>query len=630
MRLFVVKIFLLIFLGQLCLAQTLVKVDPKKIVKRTYNGETISCALVGKTYFSGILSTRKKNYFTTDLAVIKSYQAKLVSLNKRKKKSEYNKLNAKVKVLLLAYNKKKTICNPVKAPAPTPTATPTPIPPRPEIPYLGDPDAVDLSQLDRGFTNSDLNLLYERAGFGFSKREQSLFSYSPTVDQAVATLMLERAEDTALNDTVADLVDGKIGSYSATHTASGQRQALFHIYANTNNPYSERMALFLLSVWTVGGDVIGDETFRHAFWNYYSILRRSAYGSTALPDLGVEITKDPLMLMYLNNGENTKKSPNENYARELQELFTIGPEDLDGQPNYTETYPDGTGDISNAAKALTGLTYKLNYTTNQIDVTYIPSRHAVGPHLMYAGKPYQFYAENYEALVRGIIANHPNVKIYYAKEILKEYLTPDPPRTLIERFANIIAENNYNLRPAMEVLLKSKAFYHPLWKDTMPKNSVVFAVNTVKSLDLNNAYNYGEADRQLGKMQMQINLAPSVFWFNNDAWSSPANLMERTNFISQILGDTTSQARDAWTAARISPDLTLPADQIIETIRANLDLPALTVDQKANLVYFMNTSRDYLGRLSNTPFANMTTAKKTQKVLGVYYLLMSNVNYQME
>lgn len=67
------------------------------------------------------------------------------------------------------------------------------------------------------------------------------------------------------------------------------------------------------------------------------------------------------MLIYLSNELNVKGSPNENYARELLELFTMGPENLDGEPNYTETKVDGSGDIATAAKMLTGWQVKLDY-----------------------------------------------------------------------------------------------------------------------------------------------------------------------------------------------------------------------------------------------------------------------------
>ena len=72
----------------------------------------------------------------------------------------------------------------------------------------------------------------------------------------------------------------------------------------------------------------------------------------------VEITRDPLMLIFLDGTINIASAPNENYARELLELFTMGPANLNGDPNYTE---EG-GDITEISKALTG------WITTELDI----------------------------------------------------------------------------------------------------------------------------------------------------------------------------------------------------------------------------------------------------------------------
>ena len=142
-----------------------------------------------------------------------------------------------------------------------------------------------------------------------------------------------------------------------------------------------------------------------------------------------------------------------------------------------------------------------------------------------------------------------------AKEILKEYLTPDPPRELIERFAHVIQDNNFKLRPAMATLFRSKAFYHPFYNDTLPKNSVEFAVEAIKVLGLENNYDFSGTEYQMQKLGMQVNQAPSVFWFNPAAWTSSAIAIERSNLVAQLIGDSTSlnKTSPAWSASSVLP-----------------------------------------------------------------------------
>lgn len=611
-----------------------VVVNPKSIfsIKKS-NGKKIYCSTIKNVKTYGKIVSGKKNLFIPGNLFIKELKLKLSQAKRAKDKKAISSLTKKLKLLNQETSLNNNICkNGSDTPSPTPTSsTPT----TPPTPFAGDPNAVSLEPIERNLTSDEVRTLFVKAGFGFTEKEQTLINdlgSSPASGTIVDRFMAEREEDNGVLDTVTNFLDGDLSKSSWQHTPSGQRQAIFYLMANTNNYFAERLTLALLGIWTVAGDVIADETFRHTFWNYYQILRKHAHGIADLPSLGIEVTRDPLMLIYLNNGENTKESPNENYARELQELFTMGPENLDGLPNYTETTLSGAGDIATAARALTGLTYNLNYSTNQIDVSYQVKKHAVGPHVMYPGTPYQFSAENYEDLINGIFSHHPNVKFFYAKELLKEYVTPNPPRELIEAFGKVIADSNYQLRTAMSSLLKSKAFYNPLWKDSLPKNSLLFGVEAVKILGLSKAYNYGEADRQMMNMQMPINLAPSVFWFNPEGWTNPAILMEKANFLSQILGDSTAQNSSSppWDPMSLVPSGNKSPSEVIEYVRTKLGLPEFSADQKAALVNYMNTVRWYDASLHKEEYNNQNLDKVKQKGHGLYYLLLNSMQFQLE
>lgn len=531
-----------------------------------------------------------------------SLQRKLESLKKRVKKND-------------------KLCRDASYPTPTPTATPT----------FGAPSG-SLVKLARPLTRAEVQYLLDKAGLGLSSAEEALVSVG--VDHGVTALVEEfmrtHSEDADLLPRVDDLLDASIGS-STTQTPSGQRMALLDLWVHTNNPYAEKLALFLLSTWTVAGDVIEDETFRGAFWDYYTRLREAAYGDTALPDLGVAITRDPLMLIYLNNELNTKGNPNENYARELMELFTLGPTDMDGNPNYTETLPDGSGDIAVAAKLLTGWQVQKNYTINKLVTKYTAKRHEPGPHTMFAGKPYAFSGESDEDLVRGIFARHPMVAQYYAREILKVYVTPNPPRELVDNFALVIAGHGFRLRPAMAILLQSEAFFDPNYRDSVPMNSFEFAAKSARLLELRGAINVSEGQQQIAKMGFQLNQAPSVFWYPQDSWIGASVALEKANYLAQILGDSTSQRKPEpdWLPSKILPVGAISATQLIDSAQTRLGIVNLSTQALSNLDGYLKTKRQWNGTYASFTYDNTRSSHQREKGLGIYYLLLMSAPFQL-
>lgn len=489
--------------------------------------------------------------------------------------------------------------------------------------------SASLKHLDRSLTRADIQYLLNKASLGLSSREESLVQIGLTrgIDDLVNELMTEKPEPAGLLARVENELDGQLDK-NTTQTPTGQRMAIYDIWLNTNNPFSEKFALFLLSVWTTAGDVISDETFRSSFWNYYQRLRTFAKSNSAVPDLAVAIARDPLMLIYLNNELNVKGNPNENFARELMELFTLGPTDLDGNANYTETLPNGAGDIATAAKMLTGWKVNLNYQTNQLDPVYLLTRHEKGPHTMFAGKSYAFNGENDEDLVRGIFTYHPGAKLYYAKEILKFYLTPNPSRALVEAFGDVIQSKGFRLQDAMKVLLTSEAFFDSAYKNTVPLNSFEFAAKTARLMELYNAVNPGYADYQMQKMGLMVNQSPSVFWYNSDSWSSPSIVLEKANFVAEILSDATSLNAVGWTPAKILPSGVITNDQLIDSIQNKVGL-SLNNNQRQNIISYLSTQLQYNGVYQSFQYNNTNPEHQKTKGLGVFYLLFMTPEFNL-
>ncbi|MBP9838269.1 MAG: hypothetical protein KBC84_06105, partial [Proteobacteria bacterium] len=214
----------------------------------------VSCIKMNGDAYAGTVKSKKKFYLASN--TLNSLKADLAKALKKKKKNQakIDKLTNQVNAKQLEVTELNQICHNVMFPPSDGSPNPTPTP-EPDEPDLSDPDDYNsLEPLSRPITSEDVRYLGEKAGFGFSSREEYLTSIG--VNQGVAALvenfMNTRAEDSGLMDRVNDLLDGDVGR-TTTQSAYGQRAALMELQTHTNNPYAERFALFLLSVWTVSG-----------------------------------------------------------------------------------------------------------------------------------------------------------------------------------------------------------------------------------------------------------------------------------------------------------------------------------------------------------------------------------------
>lgn len=592
----------------------------------------INCLRTAQGVVAGKKKGQKVVALSKDLAPLNKSLKKAQRKNKAAKIAQ---ISSKIAALTTRIQAIQSACS-ANDPLNPPPGPSSPQQPNPNPPNFNDPvpsedpaDSLSLEPLDRPIQAEDVRYLFEKAGFGFSQQEWPFvdFAINHGVSALVDNFMAHRNELPEVVAEVEDLRDGERGVVDQ-ETAYGQRLALYKLWSNTSNPYEERMALFLLGVWTVSIEVI-DVTFISSYWNYLNRLRTAAANDTNLENLALEITKDPLMLIFLNNELNVKGKPNENFARELMELFTLGPRNLDGVANYTETQLDGSGDIAVAAKMLTGFKVTKNWTNKELIVSYVSNRHQPGPHTMFPGTVAQFTGENYEDLVRGIFARHPGVKYFYATEILKEYLTPNPPRDLVIKLGQLIHANGYKLRPTMNTFLKSKAFFSHVYKNTLPKSGVEFFVESVKTLGMAPVFRFENFGWQLTELGMEVNEPPSVFWYPMSAWTGPATTLKRANILSQLLGD--DSIAPGWTIHSVLPSAPMNSENFIRAIANLTGTNNLTVDLMAALSNYLNTERQWNGQLTNLPaFDNTNAARREVKGGGLFYLLAALPDYQLK
>ncbi len=228
---------------------------------------------------------------------------------------------------------------------------------------------------------------------------------------------------------------------------------------NTENfSIAEKMCLFWHNHF--GVSAAGDSRITY---NYLMLLRQHALGNVR--QLIKDITIDPCMLLFLNGATNTLYSPNENYARELLELFTVGKGPQIGEGDYTN-YTEG--DVAAGAKILTGYIvegFRSNTITDPYSsynpILHDPSTKQLSYHFGNVTVPNS--GINEYANYIDIIFQQPAVATFISTELYRYFvnydLTQDVLDNVIPVMAQTMIDSNYDILPVMEELLKSEHFY---------------------------------------------------------------------------------------------------------------------------------------------------------------------------
>jgi uncharacterized protein (DUF1800 family) len=345
------------------------------------------------------------------------------------------------------------------------------------------------------WTDNEVIHLLKRLCFGAPREDVEFFktmTYAQAVDSLLNTVNTPAAMGQPVKvyttntvDTPASDPDWAVpvgGTWVNTSTSSGsvnslRRQSLRSWWLSTliNQPRSieEKMILFWSTHVTIEFDIVDNARL---CYQYLQLLRQYAMGN--FKDFVKAITLNPAMLVYLNGYQNTKTAPDENYARELQELFTMGkgPNSL-----YTED------DVKAAARVLTG--YQVNGTTATSFFT--ASRHDTNPKTFSAF--YNNTVINRPAAADGplelddlmtMLFNVNEVALYMCRRLYRFFvygnISADVETNVIVPLANTFRTNNYNIKPVLEQLFKSEHFFDVLQFGAMIKSGVDYTVGLVR------------------------------------------------------------------------------------------------------------------------------------------------------
>lgn len=220
--------------------------------------------------------------------------------------------------------------------------------------------------------------------------------------------------------------------------------------ASSITAFRERLALFWHNHF-----VTGLNTYFLAPWlyRYWDLLFRHALGD--FKSFVHAITLSPAMLVYLNGTDNRVGAPNENYARELLELFTTGILGPDGTPNYTQD------DITNISRALTG--WSVDYfgqTATPLESVFVPSWYDDGPKTIFGIPDQEGERYNVTRAIDLIFLERAQQAAHFiARKLYREFVYHVPDETLVAELATLLLDNDFALDPAIRTLLKSAHFF---------------------------------------------------------------------------------------------------------------------------------------------------------------------------
>lgn len=207
--------------------------------------------------------------------------------------------------------------------------------------------------------------------------------------------------------------------------------------------------------------VVGQTQIPHMEYNYQNLLRKHALGN--FKQLTKDITIDTSMLVYLSGNENSNRAPNENYSRELLELFTIGKGELVGPGDYSNYTEE---DVIEMAKVLTGWRLRNVLDENFLEPLFLPSRHTIGSKALSKYFGNVMIQENgpdeYKDLI-DVIFQHPECAKFISRKLYRWFvnwdINEDIEKNVIEPLAAVVRDNNYEIAPAVRVLLSSEHFF---------------------------------------------------------------------------------------------------------------------------------------------------------------------------
>jgi uncharacterized protein (DUF1800 family) len=274
-------------------------------------------------------------------------------------------------------------------------------------------------------------------------------------------------------------------------------------------PFQEKMTLFWHGHFATSFEKVQMPYF---LWLQNETLRQNALGN--FPQLLTAVAEDPAMLDYLDGERSNKNKPNENFAREVMELFTLG------EGHYTEK------DIQEAARAYTGW----GLAPDRLRYQYNPGNHDAGPKTIF-GQTGNFTGED----VLQLICNQPQCAVFIVSKIWRYFVQDEPPAPVVAALAADFASYGMDLKRLMGTIFRSREFYAPDVIRSQIKSPVQWLIASSHQLE-------APLPTESMTLVMLLQLGQELFrppnvkgWDGGIAWITTTSLLDRYNYAAALV-----------------------------------------------------------------------------------------------
>lgn len=314
----------------------------------------------------------------------------------------------------------------------------------------------------------------------------------------------------------------------------------------TRRPFEEKMTLFWHNHFATSASKTGD------LFIYNQNLTLRSHALEQFDKLLLRVAQDPAMLLWLDGVTNVRGKPNENFARELQELFTMGITDVvTGEPNYTEE------DVKEIARAFTGWKFfHPRLDPNPFSYQFIVNEpeHDNTIKTIYSGTPWARSGNLDGGDVIGIISARRATARYLAKKLFDFFVYPvdgsAADKATIEKFADVYESRNHSIEELVRALFASDEFFSERARFALVKSPVEIIVGAIRMLGAR--YNPGTSAREGASNNtlaaVSIFLGQELFnppdvsgWKLNLGWINTSTLLNRFTYADLLV---INRARD--------------------------------------------------------------------------------------
>jgi uncharacterized protein (DUF1800 family) len=429
--------------------------------------------------------------------------------------------------------------------------------------------------------------LLRRAGFGSTEAELDEYTalgFAATLDRL---LNYEQVDDSAAEQQAASIQVER-------RNVEAARFAWLTRMLYTRRPLQEKMVLFWHTHFATAASKV---RAADVMLQQLQLFRDNALGNFEV--LLQQVTRDPAMLVWLDNNQNRKGKPNENYAREVMELFTVG------IGNYTDT------DVKEAARAFTG------YGTDRGgQFVFFAGQHDDGD------KTFLGVTQNWDAdQILATLVRHPATASFLTTKLFRFFVHDNPDPTTIDRLASTYTNTGFDIRAVVRDILSGPEFLSAEAFRAQVKQPADLVIGALKALNVQNVGpDLPQATRRMG--QDLLNPPDVSGWKGGDNWISSSTLLERFNFADRLA---TARGADQPYFVDVSAQLVShglhSATDVVDYYLGLLMDGAATAEARQGLIDYLNAD----GAFVVSPNDQVVE----RKVRGMLHLAMSLPNHQL-